>query len=354
MKKMMKAIRGSPQKKPTEEEMSMEALLTRRVSSGCAKGDRVAALGGSSTSPLGRSWNSQDPAMGGVAACGRPTGMPASRSFDPVIARGMVKSGSFDLSKLPSVSLPFLHYEDDDMSSSPPPPFPANARINGTPTNHQNKTPPMSPVRKAAIEKCMAAIEEVKAALAESSTEDGSMESGSPLAARSPLAGSPRVGSTPLPGSPRAGSPQDGGPRAASAPLAGSPRVYRNTPFNRWGSDPAGVIRSADPAEPYSEEAVWAWLDGKTDEPPAYRTLPSPPAAPRDTFGKTARAGDAVARLGRPEALRNTSSGEGGRAQGQLAGGSQVGGSQAGGAQEGGPRVYRTPPYIKRGVGTIE
>ena len=117
----------------------------RSTPRGGAKGDRVSALAGASTSQHARS-NSLD-----LGVSDRPPGMVRSGSFDPATMA------------FPSVTLSFLD------TSSPPPH--ASSWLTDTTTN----TPPRSLRSQAAIEKCIAAIEECTAALAlQSSTEDGS------------------------------------------------------------------------------------------------------------------------------------------------------------------------------------
>ncbi|KAJ1467958.1 hypothetical protein T484DRAFT_1985343 [Baffinella frigidus] len=145
--------------------------------------------------------------MAGIAASDRARGMTGSRSPEPAIPEGIFKSGSFDPAMLPKVSLSFLNYEDH-----------TKEQLNSTPTNHQHKTPPMSPLQHAAIEKCIAAIQECKASLA----------------------------------------------------------LRRRARQDNLGQA----------TKHYSEKAVWAWLEGATDEPPAYRTLPPPSAPPHDAFGR--------------------------------------------------------------------
>ncbi|KAJ1472172.1 hypothetical protein T484DRAFT_3647910 [Baffinella frigidus] len=359
MNKMLKAIRGfPPQRKSAEEDMSMEALMTGQSTASC--------------SPLARP-NSFDPAMAGNAACDRSRGMPGVRSFDPANNRGMLKSGSFDPAMLPRVSLPFLHSADSDTSSLPP--SRANARLNDAPTNHRRKTPPMSPLRQAAIQRCIAAIEECKTLLAES-TEDRSLDACHnelPLRAgqtqgASPLeAGSPQVESTIAGGSPRSPLPE--------SPPAGGPRLYRTTPYiRRRGSAEPVEIMTADPSDHYSEEeAVWAGLDGVTDAPPADRTLPEPAAPPHDAFVRLSTPPRAAARLSgaveqpsrdaswEPRGLR--ARGRSPRARGRSprprprahAGGEEAGALEIGRCVvepvvfDEGQRVFRTTPYIRRG-----
>ncbi|KAJ1475899.1 hypothetical protein T484DRAFT_1826621 [Baffinella frigidus] len=409
---MLQAIGLASQKKSTEEENSIEALLAGRpAASGSADDDCV--------SPLPRS-NSFDPAMAEGAARDRPRGIlrsgsldpaisrgiPRSGSFDPAIPRGMVHSGSFDTAMLPHVSLSsFLDYEDFHTSR---PPLHAN-RLNDTPTNHQRKTPPprgndrplpplMSPARQAAIVKCLAAIEDVKAKMAQCSTEDGSfhacpqqksaeedMSMEALLAGRSAASGSANDDHfSPLPrsnsfdpamavvaaydrpqGIPRRGSfdPATLPTVSLSFPLrAGLAHGAGSSPISVPGSlaspladfRPGGAPAVAEHSSEHWSEGVMRWLDGTTDEPPPYRTL-TPPAVPRavpEALGD-ASWGDAS----RGDASWGDASWEPrGQTQGVflLAGGStHARGEREGGERDGGARVYRTTPYVRRGSAPV-
>jgi len=302
MKKMLKAIRGvSPQRKCAEEDMRMESLMVGgTVFEGTVVDATAGTPAGDAVSPLAHP-NTFDPAM---AESDRP--------------RGTFKSGSFDLAMLPKVSLSFLN-EDR-----------TNAQLNATPTINNHKTPPtlslsgggeggrlpkpplregerppMSPLRQAAIEKCIAAIEECKAALAEDPFSAASQaQSVIPLACQA-------QGASPLAGG------------ASRSPLAGGARVFRKSPY----------IRRGDVADAhYSEEAVWAWLEGATDKrgggglppPDAFGRLGAPPPADMYPWTRPARHGRGEEEDGRdvvePVVCKDS------------------------------PRVYRTTPYVKRGV----
>jgi len=135
------------------------AMSGRSTVSGVHKGDRVATLASPRASPATRS-NS-------MTACDLPRAV-ASGSFN--------HSFNSTTIALPTVSLPFL----DDLDFPSPSPASHSDEWHKDGTSDQQpaphcRTPPRSPKSQAAIDKCLAAIAECKAAL-EQSTAHGSSD----------------------------------------------------------------------------------------------------------------------------------------------------------------------------------